>query len=234
VDATPDFREQLRLLDTAFPVEARPGIDGILLSHAHVGHYTGLMLLGREVMGTKRVPVYAMPRMYDYLGNNGPWSQLVRLGNIELRPMSDGKPVALNDRISVTPFLVPHRDEYTETAGFRIDGPQHRVLYITDIDKWHVWEESIIEKIAGVSVAYVDATFYAEGEIPGRNMADIPHPFIQESMALFEPLPAEEKAKIRFIHLNHTNPALIPGSNARAVITGAGFAVAEQSEIAGL
>jgi pyrroloquinoline quinone biosynthesis protein B len=234
VDATPDFREQLRLLDTTFPVEARPGIDGFLLSHAHVGHYTGLMLLGREVMGTKNVPVYAMPRMYDFLQDNGPWNQLVRLGNIELRPLSDGTPVALNDRITVTPFLVPHRDEYTETAGFRIDGPKHSVLYISDIDKWHVWEKSIVETIAGVSVAYVDATFYAEGEIPGRNMADIPHPFIQESMALFEPLPAEQKAKIRFIHLNHTNPALIPGSDARAHITGAGFAVAEQSETAGL
>lgn len=230
VDATPDFREQLHLLDRVFPVAGSPGLAGILLTHGHIGHYTGLIHLGREVMGTDKVPVYAMPRMYEYLRTNGPWDQLVRLENISLRAIRDGEPIALNERLSVTPFLVPHRDEYTETVGYRIDGPEKSVLYISDIDKWDRWGMSIVEWISRVSVAYLDATFYADGEIPGRSMADIPHPFIEESMRLFEDLPMTEKSKIRFIHMNHTNPALRPDSEARRRIEAKGFGVAVELE----
>jgi pyrroloquinoline quinone biosynthesis protein B len=230
VDATPDFRDQLRLLDQIYPVDDSPGITGILLTHAHMGHYTGLMHLGREVMGTRGVPVFAMPQMNEYLRTNGPWDQLVRLENIELRAIEDGVAVALNDRILVTPFLVPHRDEYTETVGYRIAGPNRSVIYISDIDKWEAWDESIVDVVAGVSAAYLDATFYADGEIAGRSMKDVPHPFIEESMQLFGPLPASEKSKIRFIHFNHTNPVLDPASDARKRVIEAGFEVAEQSE----
>ncbi len=230
IDATPDFREQLRMLDETAPTQAQPGLDGILLTHAHIGHYAGLVHLGREVMGTKAVPVYAMPRMRHFLENYGPWDQLIRLNNIEVRPIEDGVPIALNDRITVTPFLVPHRDEYTETVGYRIDGPTRSVIYISDIDKWDRWDTSIIEVISGVSAAYLDATFYMEGEIPGRSMADIPHPFIEESMKLFDGLPDAEKAKVRFIHFNHTNPVLDPESDARRHVTDAGYRVAEELE----
>jgi pyrroloquinoline quinone biosynthesis protein B len=172
--------------------------------------------------------------MVRFLENNGPWSQLVRLENIALRALSNGVPVALNGRINVTPFLVPHRDEYTETVGYRIDGPDQSVLYISDIDKWHLCDRSIVEAIAGVSVAYLDATFYAGGEIPGRNMAGVPHPFIEESMELFASMPAAERAKVRFIHLNHTNPALAPDSDACRRIAGEGYAVAGELETFGL
>jgi len=231
IDATPDFREQLRMLDESSAVTTQPGIDGILLTHAHIGHYAGLVHLGREVMGTKAVPVYAMPRMRDFLENNGPWDQLIQLNNIDLRPAEDGVPIQLNDRITVTPFLVPHRDEYTETAGYRIEGPTRSVIYISDIDKWDRWDTSIIEMLSGVSAAYLDATFYMEGEIPGRSMADIPHPFIEESMALFDSLPDAEKAKVRFIHFNHTNPVLDPESDARRRIEAAGYRAAEELEV---
>jgi len=228
IDATPDFREQLRMLDEVFPVDDAPGIDGVLLTHAHIGHYTGLVHLGREVMGTKAVPVYAMPRMREFLEHNGPWDQLIRLGNISLRPIDDGVPIKLNERITVTPFAVPHRDEYTETVGYRIDGPNRSVIYISDIDKWDRWDESIVDMIADVSLAFLDATFYADGEIRGRSMAEVPHPFIEESMQLFGDLPPSEKEKIYFIHFNHTNPVLIPDSEARRSVKAAGYGVAEE------
>jgi len=230
VDATPDFRDQLRLLDNAAPVENNPGIDGILLTHGHIGHYVGLVHLGREVMGTNTIPVYAMPRMRKFLENNGPWDQLIKLNNISLRPLEDGIPVQLNDRLTITPFLVPHRDEYTETVGFRIDGPNRSVIYISDIDKWDRWNVSIIDMISQVSGAYLDATFYAEGEIPGRNMADIPHPFVEESMRLFDGLPDNERKKIHFIHFNHTNPVLDPTSDAHRRVERAGYNITEQLE----
>ena len=236
-EATPDLREQLHRLDVAFPVEATPGLAGIFLTHAHMGHYTGLMYLGHESMGAKGVPVYVMPKMHSYLASNGPWDQLVRYGNIELRPVADATPVRLNERLTVTPFLVPHRQEYTEVVGFHVQGPQRSFLFIPDIDSWEELDEMgtrIEDLIAGVDVAYVDATFYANGEIPGRNMSGFPHPFITHTMERFSGFAAAEKAKIRFIHLNHTNPALLRDSEARRTIERSGFRVAEELEKLGL
>jgi pyrroloquinoline quinone biosynthesis protein B len=222
------------MLDGVYPVDESPGITGIFLTHGHMGHYTGLMHLGREVMGTDGIPVYAMPRMYRYIEHNGPWQQLVRLENISLRAIADGVPVTLNERLTITPFLVPHRDEYTETVGYRIDGPERSVVYISDIDKWNLWETSIVDVVKDVSVAFLDATFYADGEIRGRSMAEVPHPFIEESIRLFSPLSAADKAKIHFIHLNHTNPALSPRSDARKRVESEGYRIAEELETFGL
>ena len=233
VEATPDFKEQLHLLDIVAPDTARPGLAGILVTHAHVGHYTGLINLGLEIIGTHSVPVFAMPRMREFLSENGPWDQLVRYQNIVLRPLSDGVAVQLNDHISVTPFRVPHRDEYSETVGFRISGPKSSVIFLPDIDKWERWDSlgTRIEKaIEGADAAYIDGTFYADGEIPGRNMADIPHPFIVETMRRFASATKEQRARIRFIHLNRTNPVATGGSKERRQVEASGFRIAEIGE----
>lgn len=232
-EATPDFKEQLRRLDVMAPDPEVPGLDGIFLTHGHMGHYTGLVHLGREAIGARRVPVYAMPRMAAFLNANGPWELLLRLGNVELRPLGDREPVRLNPRLVVEPVLVPHRDEYTETVGFEIRGPRRAVLFIPDVDKWQRLAElgrPIEELVAGVDVAYLDGSFFEDGEVPGRDMSEIPHPFIPETIERFSRLPETERAKVRFIHLNRTNPALLPGSAARRAIAEAGFAVARELE----
>ena len=232
-DATPDFPAQLNRLDEMTLSRKRPGIDGIFLSHAHIGHYTGLMHLGKEVMGTKGVPVYAMPRMAAFLRDNGPWSQLVKLENISLRPLAAGKPVVIGRHLSVTPLLVPHRQEFSEVVGFRIAGPSKSVLFIPDIDSWKDWDAAgtrVEAEIAKVDVAYLDGTFFANGEIPGRDMSGFPHPFIKASLERFAKLAPAERAKIRFIHLNHTNKALWPGTAERKAIEDAGMRVAEEGE----
>jgi len=235
VDATPDFPLELRELDVVAPPHGRsPGLDGIFLTHAHIGHYTGLMHLGREVIGSKGVPVWAMPRMKRFLESNGPWDQLVRLDNIEIHPLEDGVRVRLNDRLSITPFLVPHRDEYSETVGFRIEGPRRTAVYIPDIDKWARWTTPIESVIRDVDIAWVDGTFFADGELGGRRaMSEVPHPFIVESLQRFEALSASDRNKIRFIHLNHTNPTLWPGPE-RERVEKAGCHIAVQGERLGL
>ncbi len=234
VDCTPDFREQLRLLDRLAPPPGPAPIDGILLTHAHVGHYAGLIHLGREVIGAEGVPVHAMPRMRRFLKDNGPWSQLVSLGNIRLQPLKPAGEFRLNGRIRIRPLLVPHRDEFSETVGFVIRGPSRAVLFLPDIDKWEKWDTSVEDVLAEVDVAFVDGTFYANGEIPGRDMSLIPHPFIEESLARFRRLPQREREKVRFIHMNHTNPALQPDSAAARTIRQTGARVAEQEERIGL
>lgn len=239
-EATPDFREQLHALDRLAPPRgeaAAPGLAGIFLTHAHVGHYAGLIHLGREIIGARGVPVHAMPRLRAFLSAHGPWDQLVRLGNVEPRPLAEGVPVRLNARLTVTPFLVPHRDEYSETVGFRITGPRRTAVFLPDIDKWERWQAAgtrVEAVVAGADVAYLDGTFYRDGEVPGRAMAEIPHPFMEETMRRFAAAPPAERAKIRFIHLNRTNPAAFAGSEERRAVERAGFRVAEMLEVVGM
>ena len=226
IDATPDFPKQYHVLTQ----NGKYTLKGILLTHAHIGHYTGLIHLGREVMGAKSIPVYAMPQMKIFLESNGPWNQLVSLDQIKLKLMENESPQALNDRLTVIPFQVPHRDEYSETVGFRVNGPSRSILYLPDIDKWTRWRTDINEVLQSVDVAYLDGTFFADGELPGRDMSRIPHPFIAESMKRFSGLDASERSKVRFLHLNHTNPALDPESEASRSIKKAGHHVARQGE----
>jgi pyrroloquinoline quinone biosynthesis protein B len=239
IDCTPDFREQLQHLMTTAPAcevrnNGEAGLDGILLTHAHIGHYSGLIHLGREAIGARNIPVWAMPRMRKFLTTNGPWSQLVLLKNIRLKALAENEPVNLNPRIRVTPFAVPHRDEFSETVGFRITGPEQTVVYIPDIDKWSRWSQRIEDVIESCDLAYLDGTFFANGEIPGRDMSLIPHPFIEESLAQFAKLGVNQRRKVRFIHLNHTNRALKPASQAAMKIRKSGCSVATQGERFGL
>ncbi len=221
-DATPDFPEQLQML---LPYGQ---LNGIFLTHAHIGHYTGLMYLGREVIGADELPVYAMPRMHHFLQENGPWSQLLTLNNIALKELVANEPVFLNERLSVKPLIVPHRDEFSETVGFILSSQDASLLFIPDIDKWQVWDKDIKALVQEVDFALLDGTFFQNGEIPGRDMSEIPHPFIAESMQLLDDLPQAEKQKVHFIHFNHTNPVLQPDSEARQLVKSRGFHLTEE------
>ena len=221
-DATPDLTEQLHNADNM----QKGNLSGIFLTHAHIGHYTGLMYLGREALNAKEIPVYAMPRMHDYLKNNGPWSQLISLKNIRLQKIKADSTIELTDNISVTPFFVPHRDEFSETIGYGINAGTRSVLFIPDIDKWQTWNIDITKLVTAYDYVFLDGTFYQDGELPGRNMAEVPHPFVQESMQLFDDLPTSQKQKIYFIHFNHTNPLIDRSSKEYKDVKSKGFNVA--------
>lgn len=205
IDATPDFPSQLRTLDEVEP-RKQTLLDGVLLTHAHIGHYLGLAHLGREVLGAKSIRVYAMPRMREFLERNGPWDQLVRLSNIALTTLEAGGEIALNERIHVTPIVVPHRDEYSETVGYIVRGPSRSVFFLPDIDKWEKWETPLEAVLERVDVAYLDGTFFTAAELPGRDLREIPHPLITETMTRLANSPL--KSRVRFIHLNQSNPLL--------------------------
>jgi len=229
-EATPDFKEQLHHLSSESKIT---DLSGIFLTHAHIGHYTGLINLGQEVMGASKIPVYAMPWMNLFLSENGPWSQLVEYNNIELINQAPDSTIHISSKLSVTPFIVPHRDEFSETVGYRIESANKKVLFIPDINKWEIWDRSIIEEISKVDVAFLDATFFDQDELPGRDIKDIPHPFVEESLELFKDLPESERAKITFIHFNHTNP-LILNSMERRQVENLGFKVAFEGMKIGL
>lgn len=228
-EATPDIASQLRILNQSVSDKKAFAPDGIFLTHAHIGHYAGLMFLGREAMNSKSVSVYAMPKMKMFLENNGPWSQLVSLNNIRIQPLTENKWENITPALKVKPILVPHRDEYSETVGYIIEGPHKKVLFIPDIDKWEKWRTDIVSLIKEVDHALIDGTFFSAAEVGNRNIAEIPHPLVQESIQLFASLPDKEKQKIIFIHFNHTNQLLNEHSEEARLVKSKGFRIAEMN-----
>lgn len=240
VDATPDLPAQIQKIHAfrAHPkgkVDRAP-VDGVLLTHAHMGHYLGLAHFGFESLNTKDIPVYVSPRMAEYLKANGPWSQLVRLGNIALREVQPGVRYKLEDEISFTAFPVPHRDEYSDTLAFLIHGPKKTLLYVPDTDTWDTWKRPLPEVIRQEKVDYalLDATFYSPDELPDRDVSKIRHPLITASMDLLGPLVKEGAVQVYFTHMNHSNPAVDRDAAARKAIEARGFRVLEEGEELGL
>ncbi|HBB48238.1 MAG TPA: pyrroloquinoline quinone biosynthesis protein PqqB [Flavobacteriaceae bacterium] len=231
IEATPDFVAQWRTFKGIFSEVTLNTLGGIFLTHAHIGHYLGLSFLGKEAYNAKSTPVYAMPRMTDFLKNNGPWSQLVTHENIELRPTKANDTVQLTKNLSIIPLVVPHRDEYSETVGYQIIGPEKSAVFIPDIDKWDRWDQSILCLIKLADYAFLDATFYDGQELPNRDMSSVPHPFIVESLELFDVLETSDRNKVYFIHFNHTNPVLDKDSEAAKRVKRAGFNIAKQGQL---
>ncbi|RGP42224.1 hypothetical protein BPTFM16_02536 [Altererythrobacter insulae] len=241
-DATPAITEQLAMLDTIEPPKAGLGVDGVFLTHAHIGHYLGLAYFGREAANANNVPVYAMPRMAEFLRTNGPWSQLVELENIDLTALGDDNTlhaVAISPELAAVALPVPHRDEFSETVGWTVMTPARRALYLPDLDSWEEWEgltgRSLVERVAMVDFAFVDAAFWDDNELldengEGRDMSEIPHPRVTQTMDLLQDLPASERAKVHFIHYNHTNPIRDPDSLESKQVIERGFKIARRGD----
>lgn len=225
-EATPNLPPQLYALDLEAPNEHFQ-LAGVFLTHAHIGHYAGLMFFGHEAMSASNQPVYAMPRMRGFLENNGPWSQLIEFENIRLETLQNTQAESFSG-VDVTPFLVPHRDEFSETVGYEISGPNKKAVFIPDINKWSEWDTDLAELVRSVDYALIDATFYDDFELPGRDMSQVPHPFVSESMRALSDLSNEDRAKVWFIHFNHTNPLLNAESDESKFVRSQGFNVAAE------
>ena len=231
IEATPDLPAQLDALNKLDENKGGKLLDGLFLTHAHIGHYSGLMYLGKEAMDAQQMPVHVMPRMASFLSSNGPWEQLVERRNIRLEELEEGQWKELSEHLSIRSFLVPHRDEYSETVGFEISGPNRKVLFIPDIDKWEKWSKDIAQEIKAVDLAFLDATFFSGAELPNRDMSEIPHPSVRESMDRLSVLSEEDRRKVHFIHFNHTNPLLKTGSPELELVWEMGFQVAQNGSV---
>lgn len=221
IDATPDFGEQLERLG-GLP-------DGVLLTHAHIGHVVGLLQLGREVLGARRVPVYCTASMANFLRENRPWSRLVSLENIAIHEIAYDREFALTDRLHATAIRVPHRDEDSDTVAYLIRGPAASVLWLPDIDKWEKWDRSLTDLLRDPRrTAFLDGTFFSADEIPGRSLEEIPHPLVSETAQRVARLEAAS-GRVFLVHLNHTN-RLLWDAKARAALAGSGLGVAEEGQ----
>jgi pyrroloquinoline quinone biosynthesis protein B len=223
-EATPDITFQLNnLKKNIFDEFLLP--ESIYITHAHVGHYSGLMYFGREALGAKDLMVRVLPRMSNFLQNNGPWSQLVDINNIKISEINFGSSTKELAGIYITPVQVPHRDEYSETAGYIIKGKNKKALFIPDIDKWEKWDRDLSQLAKEFDFLLIDATFYDSKEI-NRDISEIPHPLVTETMNLLSGLNKEIRNKVYFIHMNHTNMMLDPNSELSKLVISKGFNIA--------
>ena len=237
-EATPAVTDQIHALDRiASPDPSAPGglgLDGVFLTHAHIGHYLGLAQFGFESASTSSQRVYTMPRMAEFLRTNGPWSQLVKFGNIDIAELTEGEVQPLNEYLGVWPMRVPHRDEFSETVGFVIVTPGRTAAFIPDLDSWEEWEaqsgETLRDLVLGFSFVFIDASFWDDNELPGRDMSAIPHPRVSATMDRLTELPDFIRSKVHFIHYNHTNPIRDPDSPQSREVIERGFNVARRGD----
>ena len=229
IDITPDIKYQFQLLESK--LNQKPCISGVCITHAHFGHYMGLLELGLEVMNTDATPIYVMPKMRSFLENNAPFTQLIDLNNVNLITIAENAPIEVNKRVKITPFQVPHRNEFSETVGYQIQSSKKSVLYIPDIDSWHEWEKDINKMIKKNDLALLDGTFYNKTELKTRDISAIPHPSIKDSIQQFSSLDVIDRKKVNFTHLNHTNNVLRCDSEERKEVIQQGFQIASDGMI---
>lgn len=198
IDATPDIGQQIHLMSSKYPDYC---LAGILLTHAHIGHYLGMAVLGRESWNQQSLPILCTQRMSEFLRLNQPWKQLIDLNNIALSRIEPGQLIHLGSALTVKPILVTHRDELSDTVAFSIAGPTKTLVFCPDIDRW---EGEILSAVDEADIALLDGTFYSGDELPGRDTSEIPHPLITETLKTFEDCSTE----IQLIHLNHSNQLL--------------------------
>lgn len=228
-EATPNITQQWQLISNAAKRDSK--MSGIFLTHAHMGHYSGLLSLGKEALNSNSIPVYTLPRFANFLETNGPWKQLISEKNILLKTIKAAVPNYLSEQLKITALIVPHRDEYSETAAYIIQGPNKNALFIPDIDKWERWSKQIESLITSVDYAFIDATFYDQNELKNRNIYEIPHPFVIESIDQLNSLSLKDKNKVYFIHMNHTNPLLDLKSKATKNVISKGYNIARTGMI---
>ena len=222
VDATPNLPEQLHELHKHAP---DCPLAGILLTHAHVGHYAGLIHLGREAMDVRGLPLYVSSRMAGFLRANGPWSQLVDKDNVWLQVLVPEHEIQLSPRLAVTPLPVPHRDEFSDTLAFLVSGPKRRLFYCPDIDAWDRWDRDLRGLVSEIDIALLDGTFFSAAELPGRDLTLIPHPLVTDTA---ERLAAAD-CEVRLVHLNHSIPLLRQGPE-RDWLEGRGIGVGARGD----
>ena len=237
IDATPDFAAQLGelLAPAGAPLSEVAGatvpleqhLAGIFLTHAHIGHYAGLLQLGKEAAAPHGLPLFVSRSMARFLAANAPWSGLLRAGHLQARVLEPGEPVVLGPSLQVEPFAVVHRAEYTDTFGYLVRGPERTLMYVPDADTWDGWPVPFETLLAHADVALLDGSFFSAAELPHRSQSEVPHPPVVQTLRRLQGL--AERPPVRFVHLNHTNPLWFPDGPERRSLP-AGFAVGHTGE----
>ena len=219
-DASPDLRLQYQQLSDH--CGEAPDLDGVFITHCHMGHYAGLLHFGKEAAYSDGLPLFAPASVLSFLDENEPWSSLFTNGNLVPITMDDA--TATVGDVAVSAISVPHRADYTGTVGYSIavEGDPW-AFYLPDIDGWDEWPAAH-DVIAAHGVSIIDATFSSPEELPGRDIAAIRHPLVPDTIDRFADLARSHT--IVLTHINHSNPLGIDGAGITTSAKEAGFIIA--------
>ncbi|MGE3850794.1 MAG: MBL fold metallo-hydrolase [Planctomycetota bacterium] len=220
IDPSPDLARQYDALPPGSPSSI---CDAVAITHVHWGHWIGLGLFGREVSAAQGLPVFATPAVHAFLREHQPARLAFELGHLRAEEVPAGTtreagPFALHAH------AVVHRSEFADVVAWRVtasDRPRGGLLYCPDIDRW---TDDVVALATACDVALVDATFGSPDELPGRDLATIPHPLARTTMAALAPAVAAG-TRVGLIHLNHSNPLADADSDLRRDALAQGFVV---------
>jgi pyrroloquinoline quinone biosynthesis protein B len=135
-----------------------------------------------------------------------PLLQQISCPIIDVNALGLGRRGVSSSSWRATALPVPHRDEDADTVAYAVAGPSRKLLWLPDIDKWEKWDQRIEDVLKTVDAAFLDGTFFSADEIPGRSIAEIPHPLVPETVSRLRNVGLA--AGVFFVHLNHTNRLL--------------------------
>jgi pyrroloquinoline quinone biosynthesis protein B len=219
-DASPDIRAQSQRLPRRDP--GTEPVDAVFITHAHMGHYAGLLHFGKEAAATHGVPLFAPKSVIAFLDTNEPWATLFSEGHFD--------PVALNTAtasvggIDVQAIPVPHRSEHSSACGFSVSVEgEPWLLYTPDIDSWDMWPDAEAE-LTRHRVSLIDAAFSDPNELPLRPMSEVRHPMVPDTIDRFAHIATQRRLVLT--HINHTNALGDPDSAIAKQAIACGFEIA--------
>ncbi len=235
LDASPDLKSQISMLrpysrriSEAYAGRVAP-IDAILITHAHWGHIMGLLELSAGY--PFKIPVYCSHYVASIIRSSRIFKSLVDGNFIDIIEFGDGDVLDVVDwrgrrtGLKFEAFKVPHREDFTDTYGFKVFDKKSSIVYIPDIK---TLSNNILSRIEGSNALFFEGTFYWEDElwrISGirRTSTELGHIPMVESLSILKELQVNLKY---YIHLNHTNPTLRSNSDERRTIEKAGLKIA--------
>ena len=225
-------------------------VNSVTITHAHLGHVDGLGLFGREVINSEKLPLNCSETFkMRALEKNPVWSKMVEQGCIEPHVWTSEEEFSAAGTAEagfmINAIPIPHRAELSDTHALLLESTEsgRRLLFLPDHDDWDQTlkavgcasvQEWLVDKL-DVDIALLDGTFFNPGSELGnvRNVAEIPHPPVAETLVKLGKKPGGEKKDRRFIfcHLNHTNPLCNPDSTERKLVEEAGWEIASEGDV---
>jgi len=231
IEASRSLPDQMRLWAESLDEEGVVRPDSVSLTHVHLGHVDGLGQFGKEVMGASNLPLYASSSVIAEMDKR---EAMEPFSPVQVVAMQGFEP-SEGCGFELVFVPVPHRDEFADTHAIIVRGPSKTVLFLPDHDRWDsTLSEHDVETIRewlsglGVDIALIDGSFWDSNELPGRDMSEIPHPTVSESLMRLG-WRDERDPEIHFIHLNHSNP-LLKHEREHDELTGMGWGVGWQGQ----
>ena len=237
VNASPDVRTQVEATPALHPRGDRTSpVEAVLLTDAELDHALGLLLL-REA---RTVRLHATAAVHDTLcDGSGVLRTLGRYCPVEWRPVVPGADIPLGGGLSCRAFDVPT----TKRARFGSGSARGRVVgyrftdarsggTLVHLPGAQTLTPGVRAEIAGCDLLLLDGTCWSDDELvrlglAGKTSRQMGHVPIDGPDGSLAALPSLGAGRVVYVHLNNTNPVLLPDSPERRAVAAAGAEVAQ-------